>query len=216
MVKKTILLIAPFFLIFGQTKTIFSQTPIEQTSKIVNEVIAKSYPELVNTNIKIKTFQSKTDYFKARFSFTNFLTFQKIQTIIFVNPLVFEKNAPENGIRAILAHELAHALYYQGKNRLQLFGLVKLLNGESSAKFERGADLVAIFRGYGKGLIEYREWLYTNIPPQNIAIKKRNYFTPEEINLLILTFEANKSVFERLSKNVPLNLIELEKELKNK
>ncbi len=111
---------------------------IEKTKKIISEVIEQSYPELKTAKIKVKTFQSESNYFKSRFSYTRYLTFQKLQYLLVVNPQVFIKNAPENGIRAIIAHELAHVLYYEEKNRFQLFGLVsladKILRRNLSAK----------------------------------------------------------------------------------
>jgi hypothetical protein len=87
-----------FFILFfvpllhGQTNA------LPQTEKIINEVIGESYPELKTKKIEVKTFKSESDYFKSRFAFGKMLTFQKMRYIIFVNPKVFEKNAPENGI----------------------------------------------------------------------------------------------------------------------
>src|SRR5215213_5629620 len=39
---------------------------------ITDEVIAASYPELRNTDIRIKLFRSESDYFRASFSFRRF------------------------------------------------------------------------------------------------------------------------------------------------
>jgi hypothetical protein len=139
-----------------------------------------------------------------------------MQTTIFVNPSVYLRKAPEEGIRAILAHELAHALYYKSGNRFRLLGLAALVNGGSTAKFERRADLVAIEKGYGAGLIKYREWLYENISDKQIIVKKRNYFTPEELKILIEVYEKNPSVMSRLKKDVPRNLAEVKKALEYK
>lgn len=71
-----------------------------------------------------------------------------------------------------MAHELAHTLFYKNKNRLELLGLISLLNRNFTVKFERKADLVAIEKGYSEGLIKYREWLYQHISPNAVKNKK--------------------------------------------
>jgi hypothetical protein len=163
--------------VFGQIDS------VAITRQYVSEIIEKSFPELKNKKIEIKTFSSDSDYFQSRFTVGRFLTFRTLRYVIFVNPSVYERNAPENGIRAILAHEISHIAYYVRKNRLQLLGLVALLGDDFTRKFERRTDLEAISRGYGLGLIAYRNWLYKNIPPKKLKAKKRNYMTPEEIEI---------------------------------
>jgi hypothetical protein len=187
---------------------IFAQTEaIEKTQKLVTEIVEKSYPELKDKQIEVKTFSSKSDYFQSRFSFGRFLTFQRMNYIIFVNPKVYELDAPENGIRSILAHEIGHILYYSRKNRLQLLGLVNLSTKTFTQKFERRTDLEAIKRGYGEGLIVYRTWLYEHIPLKSVDAKKQNYFTPKEISAIMK--QPEKIAFWQ--KNVPKNLAEINK-----
>lgn len=189
-------------------RTTDQKSAIEKTWKLLNEVRSKSYPEISEKDIKIETFSSDADFFKARFSFTRYFSLRHLKTIIFVNPAVFDGDVSEDALSAILAHELAHALYYQSRNRFALLGLVKLTSGNFTAGFERRADLTAIARGYGDGLIGYREWLYRNIPERKLEIKRRNYFTPEEITILIEAFKRNPSIVDKLSKKVPRNLEE--------
>src|SRR5438067_583582 len=78
---------------------------------LVNEIIFASYPELKGTAIRIKLFESKSDYFKARFGVPQFFC-SRMQYLVFVNPRVFDRGAPDAGVRAILAHELGHVLYF--------------------------------------------------------------------------------------------------------
>ena len=125
---------------------------VEKTKRIVAEIVDKSFPELQRTKIEIKIFRSGSNFFKSQFSISRFLTFQKLRYVIFVNPEVYRRAAPEDGIRSILAHELAHILYYKRKNRFQLFGLARLADHDFTADFERKADLEAIARGDGEGL----------------------------------------------------------------
>lgn len=200
----------PIFLIFLYVTNSYAQTDaIQKTQKIVNEVIERSFPELKSKKIEVKTFQSESDYFQSRFSFGKMLTFQKMRYIIFVNPKVFEKNAPESGIRSIIAHEIAHVLYYSKRNRVELLGLIKLSSKDFTQKFERGADLEVIARGYGGGIKDYRQWLYQNIPQKNLEEKKRNYFSPEEIDLILEILRQKPEMMEKWRKNIPRNKAEL-------
>lgn len=192
------------------------KSAIEKTQQIVDEIIKNSYPELQNAAIKIKSFKSRTDYFRARFSFARFLTFRRLHYLISVNPQLFEKNAPTEGVRAIIAHELAHIAYYRRHNRFALLGLISLESKSFTARFERGADLQAIKRGYGEGLKQYREWLYQNIPAEKIKAKKRDYFSPEEIEVILTAIKAKPDLIDFWIKNVPRNLSEIQSAVKNR
>ena len=190
---------------------VFSQNPadkkfaVEKTRKILSEVIGKSYTELTDKQIKVETFESEDTFFKARFSITRFLTFRQINYLIFVNPKIFKTKIPTEAVTAIIAHELAHILYYDEKNRFELFGLASLIDKSFTAKFERKADLQAIRRGYGEGLIRYREWLYTQIPKNKLEEKKRDYFSPDEIQAIMEKPEK----IDFWLKNVPRSLSDI-------
>lgn len=187
------------------------QAAIEKTQNFINEVIGKSFPELKNEKINVKTFKSDSSYFKSQFSIARYLTFRELHYTIFVNPEVYKKYAPHTAIRAILAHELAHILYYKRKNRCELLGLVALADDSFTAKFERKADLEAIVRGYGETLKEYRQWLYQNIPAKSLKGKKSNYFSPEEIDLMLGILREKPEIIDVWRKNVPRNLEEIKK-----
>jgi len=189
---------------------------VAETTRIAAEIINASFPELKNASIKIKTFRSRSDYFRSRFSFGRFLTFRKLDYLIFVNPQAFEKNAPLLGIRAIIAHELAHVAYYRRHNRFELLGLVSLQSKSFTARFERGADLQAIKRGYGEGLRDYRQWLYQNIPASKIAAKKRDYFSPEEIDLILQAAKDKPALIDFWIENVPRDSAEIESAIKSR
>ncbi|MEO6589101.1 MAG: hypothetical protein ABIP06_07215 [Pyrinomonadaceae bacterium] len=190
--------------IFSQNTT-DQQSAIEKTQKLLTGLVKNSYPKLENKKIKVKTFKSESSYFKTRFSFSKFLKFQKINYIVFVNPGIYQSKISEEAVIAILAHELAHIVYYTEKNRLELLGLAGLIDKSFTAKFERKADLQVIKRGYGEGLIKYREWLYEHIPQKNLNEKKRSYFTPEEIKAIM----AKPEKIDFWLKNVPRSLSEI-------
>lgn len=179
-----------------------------RTSNILKEVIDSSFPELKQVQVRIRTLEKEATFFETRFSIYRYLTFHGIRINLFVNPCVFVLGAPPEGIKAIIAHELAHADYYRRKNLFQLLSLVRLVSRDSLTNFERKTDLKAIERGYGDGLIKYRQWLYRNIPQMKVENRKRNYFTPEEIALLSSALRSRPELMGKLLKNVPRNLSE--------
>lgn len=178
---------------------------LDRARVLVNEIISASYPELRSTAIRIKLFESKSDYFKARFGVPQFFL-GPMQYLILVNPRVFERSAPDMGVRAIVAHELGHVLYFKARNRLKLLGLVRLASKMSTHRFERWADLQAISRGYGEGLKEYRQWVYQNIPASKLAAKRLTYFSPDEIDAILFASRARPDLLAYWLKHVPLSL----------
>lgn len=182
---------------------------VEKTENLVAEIIQKSYPELNTAPIKVRLFESDSNYFKSGFSIGRYLICQKMRYLIYVNPQVFARTAPDTGIRAIIAHELAHILYYRRKNRLELLGLVSLTDRSFTAGFERRADLEAIRRGYGSGLQDYRRWLYRNIPANKLKAKQRDYFSPDEIDRILRISEKKPEMFDVWKKDIPRNIGEI-------
>jgi hypothetical protein len=94
-------------------------------------------------------------------------------------------------------------------NRVRLLGLARLASKGFTARFERWADLVAIARGYGEGLKEYRRWLYQNVPARNLKEKKRDYFSPEEIDAILSEEQKRPGRITYWLKHVPGNLGEI-------
>ncbi len=82
----------------------------EKTRKIITALVNRSFTELKDAKIEVKSFKSESSYFRSRFSVGRFLTLRKITYLIYVNPQVVKKSATDNGIEAIVAHELAHVL----------------------------------------------------------------------------------------------------------
>jgi hypothetical protein len=183
---------------------------IERTRKLVDEIRAASYPELRDAQIAVETFQNRADYFRSSFSIARFLLPGKMRYQLLVNPRVFELQAPSEGVRAILAHELGHTLYFKQRNRIELLGLARLVGKGFTARFERWADLQAISRGYGEGLKAYRQWLYQHIPADRLAEKRRNYFSPEEIDAILAAIQKHPDQMVYWLNHVPLNLREIQ------
>ena len=150
-------------------------------ASVADAVRGAAYPEIAAREIVVRPFASRSDYFRASPDWRRFLTGRRMRYVLSANPRLCALQPPEDGVRAILAHELAHAAYYRQGSRWRLFGMVRYLSPPWRARFERDADRTAIRRGFGPGLKAYREWLYGNVPPDKLPEKKRNYLSPEEI-----------------------------------
>lgn len=185
------------------------QMTLERTRKLVEEIRAASFPELSGVIIKVELLQHEADFFRSRFTFLPFLTGRQMQYVLKVNPAVYARNVPEAGVRAIIAHELAHVVWYRQRKRIRLFGLACLLSEKYSARFERRTDLLAVERGYGAGLKEYRNWLYQQIPARKMAEKRRNYFSPEEVDAILARTQERPELFAWWARYVPLSLAEI-------
>lgn len=170
-----------------------------------------SFPELQKKVVKSTTFDSSSDYFRTRFSVSRFLLLRPMHYFVEMNPRIENSGPSVDSICAILAHELVHISRMSDGNRLHLFGLVRLTFAGYTARFERSADLEAIRRGYGAGLMSFREWVYKNIPSDAVKRKRRNYFSPAEIGAILRLTQSNPELFAYWHKHVPLSLEQIEK-----
>src|SRR5689334_7765114 len=110
---------------------------IARVRQVVEEVKATSYPELKDAQIEIKLFDSPSDYFQTRFTFGSYLFKNRLRYLLKVNRDLFTNGVPEDGMRAIIAHELGHFVYYKSRSRAKLLGLIRLAGGGFTAQFER-------------------------------------------------------------------------------
>ena len=184
---------------------------IVRVRQVVDEVKATSYPDLKDAQIEIKLFDSPSDYFQTRFTFGSYLFKNRLRYLLKVNRDLFTNGVPEDGMRAIIAHELGHVVYYKSCSRAKLLGLVRLEGGGFTAQFERATDLEAIARGYGAGLKSYRVWLYSHIPANKLAEKRRNYFSPVEIDALQSKLRVQPELMKQWRKSPPRSLEEIER-----
>jgi hypothetical protein len=132
--------------------------------------------------------------------------------MIFFNPEAMRRHVPADGLRAIVAHELAHINFYESQSRMGLVSLVGLLLSSFTTRFERKADLDAIALGYGPGLEIYRTWLYRNIPREAEGEKKRDYYTPQEIEAFLQAETKRPGIMSNFQRCIPRNLAEIRQE----
>jgi len=186
------------------------QPSVRRATTLLQDVRSASFPELAHVDIQVRPFQSDSDYFRTRFSLSRYASLRKMRFYIEVNPRVFERGAPEAGVRAIIAHELEHVLYLSRRNRIGLLLLGRLASADYRMRFERGADLGAIARGYGDGLSQYRAWLYRNVPAGALKEKRRDYYSPDEIAAIESVLKKQPAVLPYWRQHIPKNLAEIQ------
>jgi len=129
---------------------------------------------------------------KPKISHAIFKRPSKRTYLLQVNPLFYKNPPSESAIRAIFIHELTHVHDYVKMNfsKLTLFAFSYASNRNFRFKYERSTDKFALVRG-GRdacvGLIEFRQWLYEQISPEDIEIKILMYLTPKEIQTHLIS-----------------------------
>ena len=177
---------------------------------LIESVRAASFPELQDAPIEVHGLQSDFDYLQTRFTLSSYFLSSKLRYTIMFNPEALNRQAPAEGLRAIVAHELAHIDYFRSHSRISLLGLVLMLSPSFATRFERQADLEAIALGYGPGLQVFRTWVYRNVPAERVEEKKRDYFSPEEIEAILRAQKQHPGIMGTFSRCVPRNLAEIE------
>ncbi len=162
------------------------------TYRTVDSLVAKvrgaSFPELVGADIQLNELRGSGDYFSSGSELRTILNHGPRRAyLLYVNPKLFGDPPPREAIRAVVAHELSHLVDYEKRTALGLVGFTIHYLTRNPATYERATDLHALGRGYGCGLIAYREWLYRHVSARTAAAKRRNYLTPEEIRGWMLT-----------------------------
>jgi hypothetical protein len=188
------------------------QSASERTGLLIERIRTSSYPELQTTQIQARPFESTSDFFRARPRIPDVFMKKNLRYVILVNPRAYELEVPEDGVEAIIAHELSHVAYLKKRNRLKHLALLRLLSGSFVRDFERRTDLEAISRGFGEGLKVYRHWLYHHIPQKNLAAKRRDYLSSQEIDAILLRLRQCPQLLDSWLKKPPRNLQEVQRQ----
>ena len=107
---------------------------------------------------------------------------------IHYDPAVLAEPPAPAALAAVFAHELGHVDDYLGMDSTALVEFAAWYAGEdpttsaSLAEYERATDEKALARGCADGLRQVREWIYAHADEATEAEKRRNYYTPEEID----------------------------------
>ena len=174
----------------GVTTTTTTRAALEL---LLSEVRDGFFPELAGLPLKTGTLPSSPGDRPNFFFQSNFDAGQgaagTLALNIEINERIFDDTPSTLALRAVLAHELAHSLDYQQRYAADgARGLVALLPmlfwDPVQEEVERRADIVAVARGFGAGLLSYRVWLYARIDAEAQRDKRRVYYAPLELALL--------------------------------
>jgi len=193
---------------------------------LLREIIAETYPELKDITLTTGSFSESDSFFQSNFELQSLFSDQPIYRIE-VNPRIWRLSLPPMALKAVLAHELAHTRDYHlglnaAENRVQnrvqnvLCVLNQLRLYESLRRYEHRTDLQAIFRGFGPGLKQYREWLYPLLNAEELARKQEVYYSPVEIVALMQALSLSEKAGKKSEllhywlEKVPLNLAEIQ------
>ncbi len=149
---------------------------------LMQEVRLDLFPQIASIPLDLVELDSETDYFQANVDFGTVSepAFERDYRVLY-NPKLFEDGPSQPAIAAILAHELTHILDYTQMESSELVEFGIWYATSDAAEYERQTDESTMWLGCADGLIDYRVWLYDNIPADSVEDKQRSYFTPEQI-----------------------------------
>tara|TARA_R110000868_G_scaffold248282_22_gene504745 strand:+ start:15770 stop:16762 length:993 start_codon:yes stop_codon:yes gene_type:complete len=185
-------------------------------SNIVKRIIKRTHHQLRADKINIEFFPiSSDDYFMIS-NFKASRLIGKDHYRVGINPKIFALDIPMLALEAVLAHELEHTTDYVEKKFVT--GIIpigiRLLFKKHRYLYERRTDLKTLLKGYGLGMIRYKRWQYNLLSPNELRIKRENYLSPEEIDIITKHIGDKRELIElTLKAPMPKNLVEWQKYL---
>lgn len=145
------------------------------------------FPELDGVSLALQPVTSTTSFFAANLDLSTLdaAPLERSYVVQYAES-VFELGAPQDGVVAILAHELAHVVDYTELDSEALVEFALWYAQGDVAVYERQTDETALSLGCATGLIAYREWLYSVVDDNTRAEKERLYYTPDEIRAWVI------------------------------
>lgn len=151
----------------------------------VEPLVDAHFPRLQSRQVRLVRFESEDTYFRTDVSVASGLkdSEHRIYNLYF-NPKAFEDPPPPEALEAILAHELVHLRDYSRLSSLGLTTLLARYLGSTAYResYERQTDAVVLDLGLARGLRAYRVWIYPRLTRKDYVVKRRTYWTPEEID----------------------------------
>jgi hypothetical protein len=176
---------------------------VENEVRAAIERVLPAYPELRDKPITIRGFEETAVFFASNFAPCS--VFGELQYEIHVNPQAFALGLRGEALDGVIAHELGHTLDYETRSLVDV-GAHVLFDEQS---FERRTDLIAIDRGYGRQLLAYRIWQFGVLTQEQVAQKKRIYYGPLEMTLLLDVKARCPEDFRELSVRPPRSAREI-------
>ena len=152
--------------------------------KILDKLVVKNFPKLRKRIIFLN--KGKILWLDCFAAVVYFVFF----SWIFVNPKM--DKLPKNQVEAVLAHELSHLDIIANKNIFEkiYFGLNWIFTKKGKINFERDSDLLAIKKGYGKGLFDRVKGIEKKYSKDKLKKRKsRGYLDSKQIKYYIRKFK---------------------------
>lgn len=153
----------------------------EDIRELIDQLIKEEFPELEYVNLSIRFFKSDAYYLATWIKPFSIVRKPKNRGyIVKINENLFDCPPPRAALKAIMIHELQHIYDYYTMKSGKLINLIASigLSHKERAIYERNTDLETMKKGYTKGLMEYRKWIYAKISGTDLLTKKLFYWTP--------------------------------------
>ncbi|MCB9665376.1 MAG: hypothetical protein H6732_14790 [Alphaproteobacteria bacterium] len=141
------------------------------------------FPELDGVEVVVVPLSSPSDTFVASVDVTTLDAPGPERTYrLSANPVLLQAPMPRAAAWAILAHELTHVRDYVGMDADTLAAWALDYASGPITAYERQTDEHALELGLAEGLKAFRLWLYDQLDDEAEAAKRRDYYTPDEID----------------------------------
>ena len=155
----------------------------QKYKELVKRLIKKNFPRLKRRWIPLteaKIFNLKYSAIAFYFLFFSW---------IIIHPKV--RKYSRASLKALFAHEFAHLDLIANMNFFEKikFAFIWLFTKRGKENFERDADIHAIKKGYGKGLIELRKQSKKTYTKEELKKGRQGYLTIREIKSYIRKFK---------------------------
>ena len=149
----------------------------EDLRKIYSEIRSESFRDTFSkTGLRFKNISPVFGY-SSPFSLNMYINIDGINRY----------NWPEDAVRGLFAHELSHMISYKRRSFIgrQLFVRFYPFSKSVQRSVEKEADEIAVERGYGRELIQLREYQLKNDDKKRLENVKNVYLSPKALEKLI-------------------------------
>ena len=156
----------------------------QQFEEVVTFVKEEYFPELKKISIGVSTFTSDAYFLQAQPEIRTIIKKRnKRHYNVQLNTKLLECPPSPAALEAIIVHEFEHIVDYTKWSFLRIFshGTQYVTSCGTKARYERATDAKVLSKGLFDGLIEYRNWVYQWLTPEELKTKRKIYLTPEEI-----------------------------------
>ncbi len=105
-------------------------------------------------------------------------------------------NLTFNALVGVIGHELSHIVKYMQCSNFRVIGDgILYLSSDFRESYEKEVDEITIKHNLGWQIFEFSSYIFyqANVSPEYLNYKKRYYYSPEELEILITEFYNQKN-----------------------